>query len=223
MTGLRYFNYANKLINSLYFYFFRCLKEKNYPALIARHDAFRSSRQILEGKPRIAKINGKGKVPNRARSLSGAEENILWERGQLGSNSSRFLIQTVWWNNYLHFGMRGREIHHSLKIEQFRLEIDENGRRYISYTEGLSRTRNKGLNFIPRLISPKMYENKTKRCPVAFFLLFKSKRSVELRNMSPSYFTVIDASLTDVWYKNQATEINAIKTMLRRMKKKSHH
>ena len=84
--------------------------------------------------------------------------------------------------------MRGREEHQG-EIVQFRLETDENGRRYISYTEGLSKTRNKGLDFKPRLISPKMYENKTERCPVAFFLLFKSKRPVELRNMAP--FTLL--------------------------------
>ena len=85
-----------------------------------------------------------------ARGLSGAEGNILCESGQLGCNSSRSLIQTVWWNNCLHFGIRGREEHYSLKMEQFCLEIDENGRRYISYTKGLSKTRNKGLNFKPR-------------------------------------------------------------------------
>ena len=115
----------------MHFYFFRYLKEKNYPASIARHDAFRSSRQVLEGKARIAEMNSKGKVLNRARSLTGAEENILWESGQLGCNSSRSLIQTVWWNNCLYFGMRSREEHHSLKLEQFRLEIDENGRRKV--------------------------------------------------------------------------------------------
>ena len=134
-------------------------------------------------------MDRKGKVPSMARRFSGAEENIVWENGQLSCNSSRHLIQTVGWNNCLHFGMRGKEEHHSLKIEQFRLEIDENGRHYISYTEGLSKTRNKGLNFKPRLISSKMYENKTERCPVAFFLLFKSKRQVELRNMGP--FTLL--------------------------------
>ena len=63
--------------------------------------------------------------------------------------------------------MRGREEHHSLKIEQLRLEIDENGRCYISYAVGLNKTRNKGLIFKPCLKSPKMYENKTDRCPVA--------------------------------------------------------
>ena len=122
-------------------------------------------------------MHSKGKVPNRARSLSGSEENILWESGQLGCNCSQSLRQTVWWNDV---GLRGREEHHSLKIEQFCLEIDENGRRYISYMEGLTKTRNKGLNFKPHLISPKMYENKTERCPVAFFLLFKSKQAIEL-------------------------------------------
>ena len=118
--------------------------------------------------------------------------------------------------------MRSREEHHSLKIEQFRLKSDENGRHYISYTDGLSKNRNKGLNFKPRLISPKMCENKTERCPVEFFLLFKSKHPVELRNMGPFYLTVIDVPLTDVWYKNQSMGVNTINTMLSRMKE-SHH
>ena len=81
--------------------------------MTAKHDVFQSSRQVLEGKDRIATMNGKGKVPNMARCFSGAEENILWESGQLGCNSSRHLIQTVGWNNCLHFGMRGKEEHQS--------------------------------------------------------------------------------------------------------------
>ena len=48
-----------------------------------------------------------------------------------------------------------------------------------------------------------MYESESRkqkgeaeRRPVAFLLLFKSKR--------PVYLTVTDAPLTDIWYKNQA-------------------
>ena len=115
----------------MYFYFSRYLQKKNYPASIARHDAFWSFSQVLVRKARIARMDGKEKVPNRARSFSGAEENILWESVQLACNSSRSLTQTVWLNNCLHFGMRGREEHHSLKTEQFHLEIDEKGRRCI--------------------------------------------------------------------------------------------
>ena len=126
--------------------------------------------------------------------------------------------------------MKCREEHHRLKIEQFRLDIEENGRRYISYREGLRKTRNKGLNCKPRLISPKMYMNKTERCPLAFFLLFKSKRPVELRSMGPFYLTVIDAPLIDVLYKNQAShggqhnkqnvEQNEKKVTIRRIERK---
>ena len=131
----------------------------------------------LKGKARIARMDDKWKVPSRTRSLSGAEENIIWESGQLGCNSSRSPVQTVWWNNCLHFGMRDREEHHSLRFEHFWFETDENGRRCISYAESLPKTRNKGLNFKPCLIFSK---NKTERYPVAFFLLFKIKRPVEL-------------------------------------------
>ena len=59
-------------------------------------------------------MDGKGKVHKKTKSLSREEENVLWESGQLGRNSSRLFIQTIWWNNLLHFGMRGRDEHHSL-------------------------------------------------------------------------------------------------------------
>ena len=206
--------------------FFQVSEGENYPALIVRHDVFWSSRQVLEGKARVNRMNDKGKVPNRAKSVSGAEENILWESWQLGCNYSRSFIQTVWWNNYLEFFMRGRKEYYSLTTEHFHLENDANGRHYISCTEVLTKTRNKGLNFKPCLISPKMYKNKTERYPVAFFLLLKSKCPVELQNMDPFYLraplAVIDAPLTDVWYKNQAMGFNTINKMLSRMKKSRH-
>ena len=56
---------------------------------------------------------------------------------------------------------------------------------------------------------------------IGIFLLFKSKRPVELRNIGPFYLTVIDTPLTDVRYINQAMGFNTINTMLRRMKKKA--
>ena len=57
--------------------------------------------------------------------------------------------------------MMAREEYQRLKIEHFLLEGDANERRYISYTEGLTKTRKRRLNLKRRLISSKMYENKT--------------------------------------------------------------
>ena len=154
-----------------YFCFLSYLKKKNYPTSIARHDAFRSYKQVLEGKTKIARMDSKGKVPNSARNLSGAEENILWESGQLGCNSSWPLTQTVWWNNCLHFCMKCREEHHRLKLEQFCLDIEENGTRYISYTEGLRKTRNKGLNCKPRIDIPKDVHEQNREMSTGIFLI----------------------------------------------------
>ena len=39
--------------------------------------------------------------------------------------------------------------------------------------------------------------------------------------MGSFYLAVIDAPLTDIWYKNRAMGINTINTMLSRLKKKS--
>ena len=143
---------------------------------IVRGDAFRSSKLVLEGKARQLRVQGKGKVPNRAKSLTATEENVLWENDQLGANNPRSLVQTIWWNNCLHFGMRGREEHYDLTIEDFKLETDSSGRKYMSFIEGLTKTRKGGLNFKPRLISPKMYESSDQNCPVKLFITYKSRR-----------------------------------------------
>ena len=65
-----------------------------------------------------------------------------------------------------------------------------------------------------------MYENESRRQkgeverrPVAFLLLFKSKRLL--------YLTVTDALLADVWYKNQAIGVHKINAMSNTMKKTS--
>ena len=151
----------------------RYLTEKGYEKNILKDSEFRISRSVLEGKARILRQEGKGKVPNRSRSLTEDEENILWEYGQLGLSTPRSLVQTVWYNNCLHFGMRGREEHYNLKIEHFHIEFDNAGRKNVRYTEGLTKTRNAGLNFKPRIIEPKMYATGGERCPVKMFEEFK--------------------------------------------------
>ena len=169
--------------------------------MLARHDAYCSSTQVVEGKCRIARIGSKGKF--LIGSVIGAEEKIRWESGQLGYNSSRSLMQTVWWNNCLDFGMRGKEEHQSKNWTLSARNCWKWKTPYIACRGLKTKTRNKVLNIKPGLIFPKMYENESRkqkgeaeRRPVAFLLLFKSKRLL--------YLTVTDALLTDVWYKNQA-------------------
>ena len=108
-----------------------------------RSDIFWSSKQVLEGKARELRKDGKGKLPNRARSLSSEEENTLWKYGQLGDKTPKSLIATVWWNNCIPLGMRGREEHYDLKMEDFVIEFDDMNRKYITFHEGMKKTETK--------------------------------------------------------------------------------
>ena len=52
---------------------------------------------MLEVKARKLRNEGKGKLPNKSRSLTREEEEVLWECGQLGNSSPRSLLYTASW------------------------------------------------------------------------------------------------------------------------------
>ena len=87
----------------------RHLKSKSYPKSIREDNIFLPCRQVLEGKARKLRSEGKGKRPHRAQSLNAEEEEILWECGQLGTFTPESLTNTVFWLLIQHFGLRGRQ------------------------------------------------------------------------------------------------------------------
>ena len=62
---------------------------------------------------------GMGKRPNKAKSLTKEEEERLWEKSQLGNQTPRFLINKMRWLLTMHFGLRGRQEHHDMMVENF--------------------------------------------------------------------------------------------------------
>ena len=66
----------------------RYLTEKRYKYSIIRDREFKSSKQVLEGKARLLRQQGKGKRPNKARSPTTTEENELWEKKEAGKGKS---------------------------------------------------------------------------------------------------------------------------------------
>ena len=159
----------------------RYLKSKAYPKSIIRDRDFLNSRKVLGGKARKLREQGKGKRPNRSRSLTKEEEEVLWQNGQLGGGTPRALLNIMWWLLTQHFGLRGRQEHHQMKVEDFSLQRDDDGNEFVTFAEGPTKTRQGGLYVKTRLVTPKMFATgNEERCPVMLFKRYLGRRPSEI-------------------------------------------
>ena len=195
----------------------RYLKENGYVFSIIRDRKFATSQAVLEGKARFLREQGKGKRPNKASSLTSIEEEKLWECGQLGASTPLSLVNTIWLQLTQHFGLRGRQEHHTMKVEHFTLKKDDKGVEFLTFAEGITKTRQSGLHEKHRLVQPKMFATKNTRCPIYFYKLFLSKRPLSLRSSGPMYLSIIYNPTSSVWYKNMPMGQNTINEIMKRM------
>ena len=201
----------------------RHLKEKCYSFSIIKDREFFNSRKVLEGKARKLRNEGKGKLPNKSRSLTREEEEALWEGGQLGNQSSpRSLLNTMWWLLSQHLGLRGCQEHYTMNVEDFTLNKDDSGNEFVTFAEGPTKTRQGGLQVKPRSVLPKMFATGDSRCPVAHFKNYLSKKPENLTLAGPFYLACIEnPTKTDVWYKKSRMGKNTISKIMQSMKENS--
>ena len=95
----------------------RYLKNKGYSLSIVHEREFSSCKQVLDGKAKQLCLAGCGKHPNKARQLSEEKEEILWKSGKLGGKTPESLIHTMWWLLTQQFGLRGRQGHYGMRLE----------------------------------------------------------------------------------------------------------
>ena len=94
---------------------------------------------------------------------------------------------TLWWQLNQHFGLRGRQEHNSLRVEDSLFRKTETGESCIVYAEGITKTRQSGLHQKSRLQLPKMFETQSEKCPVKRFQKYLLKRPVGMEKSGPFY------------------------------------
>ena len=193
----------------------RHLKENGFKYSILRDREFAESKQVLEGKAKQLRQEGKGKRPQKSRSLTTNEETQLWEQKKLGNHSPQVVTQTVWWLLTQHFGLRGRQENHSMQTEDFTFGIDENGAEYVEFVENPTKTRQSGLSAKPRTFLPKMFATGDDKCPVKIFKEFLSHRPREMQTTGPLYLSCIKNPSSKVWFKKQPMGENKINEMMK--------
>ena len=102
-----------------------------------------------------------GRKPNAADSFSPQDEEELWKSGQFGVHSAQALTNTMFMNLTQHFGLRGRQEHHVMKLSDFEFKVDEYGNQYVMFKEGITtKTRGSALHKKDRKSQPKMFETR---------------------------------------------------------------
>ena len=75
---------------------------------------FEQTRKAPKSKQRDLKRKGMGNKPNASAALSEEHIQVLLEKDLLGSSTVEALLNTVWFNNTIHFGLLGCEEHREM-------------------------------------------------------------------------------------------------------------
>ena len=66
------------------------------------------------------------------------KEELLWEKGALGCSDAKTLNRMVFYTLSQHFGTRGRQEHHDIRVEELKVVKSPTGETdYVQWTEGL--------------------------------------------------------------------------------------
>ena len=177
--------YEPTSLRSLVASFERHLKKQGYSASIINDLVFEKTRKVLQSKQKQLKKQGKGNKPKASVALTSEELKILYEKGLLSMCSPEALLNTLWLNNTLHFGLRGCKEHRDMCWGDVKLHKTANGVEYLEFNERQTKTRTGSDYSNVRAVPPKMFAtDETERDPVAVYKFFARKRPEEMNLLS---------------------------------------
>ena len=81
-----------------------------------------------------------------------------------------------------------------MKVEDFTFKKHD-GFTYVTFSEGITKTRQSGFREKYRIQIQKMFETRNDRCPAKIFRIYLAKRPAELLILGPFYLAVIHRAL----------------------------
>ncbi|XP_015774306.1 PREDICTED: zinc finger MYM-type protein 2-like [Acropora digitifera] len=169
------------------------LKACKYPCSVIEDSQFEQVRQVLEAQSKELKKDGKGNKPKAAEAITDEEVNILYDKQLLGISNAEALLNTMWFMNTKHFGLRGCE-HRRMKWGDVQLLADVNGAEYLEFSERQTKTRTRAEPQNVRAVKPKAYSfanGSPYRDPVFVCKVYSEKRLSSMTDSeSPFYFGI---------------------------------
>uniref|UniRef100_A0A8W8NP22 Tyr recombinase domain-containing protein n=1 Tax=Magallana gigas TaxID=29159 RepID=A0A8W8NP22_MAGGI len=175
----------------------RYLAEKKLNINIITDKEFKHSLDLL-------RQLGKGNREKIADPLTPEEIDLLYEKNLLGTGDPKSLMNVLYLNNTMHFEMRSRAEHISLRLGDVQQKVTSTREEYLEYRERSTKTRT-GVTNNPR-------------CPVLAYKEFARRRPEQMNspNQSPFYLRV-SRHPEKAWYVNQPMGKNTIGNIVKVM------
>ena len=204
----------------------RYLNKQNYGFTIFTDAEFKTTMATLKAKQMDLKAKGFGNKPMTSDSLTDEEIEKLYASKCLGIESPQAVINTLWLNSTIHFGLRGGKEQRELCWGDVKLKQTPDGKEYLEYSvERQTKTRTGSDPRDTRKIKPRMYsapDLPAERDPVRVYKFSADKRPESVKtDDSPFYLAVnnIQSSSLSVkpWYKAQPIGVNKLNSLLKDM------
>ena len=187
---------------------------------------FEQTRKALQSKQRDLKRKGKGSKPNASAALLSEEDiQALYEKDLLGSSTAEALLNTAWFNNTIHFGLRGCKEHREMCWGDVKLCQTSTGQEYLEFNERETKTRSGNDPRNARAIAPKMFAvPNNEKCPVKAYKVFAERRPAEMKtDDAPFYLAVnnVKSGSGKPWFKKAPVGVNKLNTLMKTMAQKA--
>jgi len=176
----------------------RFLRKNGCAFSLLNDKEFCELQDIFKKKQKQLKAIGKGNKPNSADALSDEEIEEFHRVSVLGNNTPRALLNTVWMNNCIYFGMRPGQEQGDLCWGDLELKTNANVLRYVKFsTNHQTKTRTGENPKNVRESEPKMFENRDKpeSCPVTTYLAYKQQRPPEMMDDNSPFYLAINTEV----------------------------
>ena len=153
--------------------------------------------ETLKAKQKQLKRYGLGNRPKATTALTNDEIEILFNKTLLGLSSPQALLNTVWLNNMIHFGLRGCKEQREFRWgDMIVLKTDSDGKEYLEYFERQTKTRTGEDPRNQPPIKPRMYANddaiSIDRDPVHVYKMYKEKRPPSMLEPDSSFYLSVN-------------------------------
>ena len=137
---------------------------------IFKDPEFVSFRKTLDAEMKRLKASaGVRLVPKQAEPITEAEEEMLWEKGLLGSHSPQSLVDTMVFMAGMYFALTSGEEHRQLRFSSIELIEKPRAIPYLLYTELVSKNNPGGLEH-RKVTSKQVTHHANTECPTRCFV-----------------------------------------------------